>query len=138
MWLKNMDRLKKKYETARQFVPEPVLYEKPGATVGVIGFGSTEAAILEALHQLDTEHGITADFLRLRAVPCTQEVTNFITKYDQIFVVEQNRDGQLHQILTVAYPERAANLKSVAYGDGLPASATWVREGLLAKHAVAV
>jgi 2-oxoglutarate ferredoxin oxidoreductase subunit alpha len=136
MWLKNMDRLKRKYETARKFVPAPVLYERPGATVGVIGFGSTEAAILEAIHQLDSEHGVKADFLRVRAIPFTQEVTDFIHKHDRIFVVEQNRDGQLHQLLIVAYPEQAANLKSVAYGDGLPASAKWVREGVLAKQTV--
>jgi 2-oxoglutarate ferredoxin oxidoreductase subunit alpha len=135
VWLKNMDRLKKKHETARNYVPAPVLYSKPGATVGVIGFGSTEAAILEAIHQLESEQGIKAEFLRVRAVPFTHEVTDFVNKYDQIFVVEMNRDGQLNQILTMEYPERAANFKSVAYGDGLPAAAKWVREGILAVYA---
>ena len=132
VWLKNMDRLRKKYETARNYMPAPVLYAKPDATVGIIGFGSTEAAILEAVHQLDTEHGIRADFLRVRGIPFTQEVTDFVNKYDQIFVVEMNRDGQLKQILTIEFPEKAAKLKSVAYGDGLPAAAKWVREGILA------
>jgi 2-oxoglutarate ferredoxin oxidoreductase subunit alpha len=113
-----------------------VLYEKHGATVGVIGFGSTEAAILEAVHQLDMEHGIKADFLRVRALPFTQEVTDFINKYDQVFVVEQNRDGQMKQILSAEYPEKASNFKSVAYGDGLPAAAKWVREGILSKYVV--
>ena len=136
VWLRNMDRLKRKYQTARQYVPAPVKYTRPGATVGIIGFGSTEAAILEAVHQLDTDHGITADFLRVRAVPFTQEVTDFINNYDQIFVVEQNRDGQLNQILSMEYPEQAAKFRSVAYGDGLPAAAKWVREGILAKLAV--
>jgi 2-oxoglutarate/2-oxoacid ferredoxin oxidoreductase subunit alpha len=135
VWLRNMDRLKKKYETAREFVPAPILYSNPGATVGVIGFGSTEAAILEAVHQLETEHAIKADFLRVRALPFTPEVTDFINKYDQILVVEQNRDGQLNQLLTVEYPDQAAKFKSVAFGDGLPASARWVREGILAKYA---
>jgi len=135
MWVKNMDRLKKKYETARKYVPAPILYTKPEATVGIIGFGSTEAAILEAVHQLETEHGIKAEFLRVRAIPFTQEVTDFVNKYDQVFVVEQNRDGQLNQILTVAYPEKAVSFKSVAFGDGMPASAKWVREGILAKYA---
>jgi 2-oxoglutarate ferredoxin oxidoreductase subunit alpha len=135
VWLRNMDRLKKKFETARQYLPAPVLYGKPDATVGVIGFGSTEAAILEAIHQLETEQGIKAEFLRVRAIPFTQEVSDFVNKYDQIFVVEMNRDGQLKQILTMEYPERAANFKSVAYGDGMPAAAKWVREGILAEHA---
>jgi 2-oxoglutarate ferredoxin oxidoreductase subunit alpha len=62
-------------------------------------------------------------------------VTDFISKYDQVFVVEMNRDGQLKQILTIEYPEKAANFKSVAYGDGMPAAAKWVREGILAMYA---
>ena len=135
VWLKNMDRLKRKYETARQYVPAPILYTKSGATVGVIGFGSTEAAILEAVYQLETEQGISADFLRVRALPFTQEVTDFVNKYDQIFIVEQNRDGQLNQLLTIEYPDQAIHFKSVAFGDGMPASARWVREGILAKYA---
>ena len=130
VWLRNMDRLKKKYETAREYVPAPVLYSNPGATVGIVGFGSTEAAILEAVHQLESEHAIKGDFLRVRALPFTQEVTDFIHKYDQVLVVEQNRDGQLNQLLTIEYPDQAAKLKSVAFGDGLPASARWVREGI--------
>ena len=136
VWLRNMDRLNRKYETARKYVPAPLLYAKPEATVGVIGFGSTESAILEAIHQLEAEQGIRAEFLRIRAVPFTQDVTEFVNKYDLIFVVEQNRDGQMNQLLTIDYPEQAGKFKSVAYGDGLPASAKWVREGILAKHAV--
>jgi 2-oxoglutarate ferredoxin oxidoreductase subunit alpha len=135
VWLKNMERLRKKHDTARQYMPPPILYSKPDATVGIIGYGSTEAAILEAIHQLETEHGIQADFLRLRAIPFTQDVTDFVRKYDQVFVVEMNRDGQMKQLLTIEYPDQAAKLKSVAYGDGLPAAAKWVREGILANFA---
>lgn len=131
---RNMERLTKKYETARKYVPAPILHETGDAKVGILGFGSTEAAILEARHQLETEHGIKADFMRIRALPFTQEVTDFVTAYDQIFVVEMNRDGQMNQILTIEYPEKAARFKSVAFGDGMPASAHWVREGILAKY----
>ena len=134
VFLRNMDRLKKKYETARKYMPAPILHTREDATIGIIGFGSTEAAIIEAMHQLETEHGIKADFMRVRALPFTQEVTDFVTKYDQIFVVEMNRDGQMNQILTIEYPQRAPYFKSVAYGDGMPASARWVREGILAKY----
>ncbi len=134
MWLNNMDRLNRKYETARKYVPVPFLQTTPGATIGIIGFGSTEAAIIEAMQELETEHGIKANFLRVRALPFTQEVTDFIDQYDQIFIVEMNRDGQMDQILKMEYPEKAVNFKSVAYGDGLPASAKWVREGILARY----
>jgi 2-oxoglutarate ferredoxin oxidoreductase subunit alpha len=136
MWVRNMDRLKKKYQTARKYVPAPVIHTTPGATIGIIAYGSTEAAVLEAIHQLDSQHGIKADFLRIRALPCTQEVTDFVNQYDQVFVVEMNRDGQLNQILTIEYPQKAPNFRSVAYGDGMPASAKWVREGILAKYSV--
>jgi len=67
-------------------------------------------------------------------LPFTQEVSDFVAKYDQIFVVEMNRDGQMNQILTIGYPQRAPYFKSVAYGDGMPASARWVREGILARY----
>ncbi len=134
VWHRNMERLKKKYETAKQYVPKPVLHSLKGATVGIIGFGSTEAAILEAQHQLAAEHNIKADFLRVRAVPFTKEVEAFIKQYDEVFIVEMDRDGQLNQLLTIEYPEYAMRLKSVAFGDGMPASAKWVREGNLAKH----
>jgi hypothetical protein len=69
--------------------------------------------------------------MRLRAIPFTDEVAAFIEKYDQIFVVEMNRDGQMSQLLKIEYPEQAGKFRNVAFGDGLPASATWVREGIL-------
>lgn len=135
-WLRMMDRLRKKYETAREHMPKPVLHSTPGATVGILSFGSTESAVLEAMHQLEAQHGLKADFLRVRALPFTREVTEFISQYDQIFVVEMNRDGQMNQILTMEYPDRAPHFRSVAYGDGMPASARWIREGILARYAV--
>lgn len=134
VWYNNMERLKKKHDTAREYVPAPVLHETKGATIGIIGYGSTEAAILEAMSQLEADHGIKADFLRVRALPFSKQVTEFVGKYDQVFVIEMNRDGQMNQILTIEYPQYAGKLKSVAYGDGMPASARWVREGILAKY----
>jgi 2-oxoglutarate ferredoxin oxidoreductase subunit alpha len=131
---KNMDRLKRKQETAKQYVPSPVLRTMKGATAGIIAYGSTEAAVLEAQYQLDKEYGIKTDFLRVRAIPFIQEVDAFLAKYDQIFIVEMNRDGQMDQILKTEYPQYAPKFKSVAFGDGMPASAKWVREGFLAKY----
>jgi 2-oxoglutarate ferredoxin oxidoreductase subunit alpha len=130
----NMDRLKKKQETAKKYVPAPVLHTMKGATIGIIAYGSTEAAVLEAQYQLDKEHGIKSDFLRIRALPFTKEVDKFLAKYDQIFIVEMNRDGQMDQILKTEYAQFAPKFKSVAFGDGMPASAKWVREGILGKY----
>ncbi|HNE66754.1 MAG TPA: 2-oxoacid:acceptor oxidoreductase subunit alpha [Anaerolineales bacterium] len=135
IYLKNMDRLKRKHETAKKYVPAPVMHSIKGATVGIIAYGSTEAAVVEAQHQLEKDHGIKTDFMRVRAIPFTKEVDAFLAKYDQIFIVEMNRDGQMYQILLTEYPQFANRFKSVAFGDGMPASAKWVREGILAKYA---
>ena len=133
LFQRNMDRLKRKFVTAKQYLPKAVTDMKKGATVGIIAYGSTEAAINEARVHLEKEHGLKTSFLRVRSVPFTSDVDDFVHAHDQIYVVEMNRDGQLHTLLTVAYPEAALNLKSVAFGDGMPASARWVREGILAK-----
>ncbi len=91
---------------------------------------------MEARHQLATDHALPTDFMRVRALPLTEAVSEFVQKYEEIFVVEMNRDGQMCQLLTVLYPHFSARFKSVAWGDGLPASAKWVREGILAQHNV--
>lgn len=132
---RNMMRLKKKFVTAKQYMPKPVVHKITGAKVGIVAFGSTESAVIEARDLLAKEQGIKADFLRVRAFPFTQEVDEFVSKYDQIFVVEMNRDGQLHQLLSLAYPAHAVKMKSVAFGDGMPASAKWIREGILSQYA---
>jgi 2-oxoglutarate ferredoxin oxidoreductase subunit alpha len=132
VWHRMMDRLKKKYHTASKYVPRPVLHKMPEATAGIISFGSTEAAVLEAQHELAAEHKLKVDFMRVRALPFTDEVVEFMKAYDQVFVVEMNRDGQMSQLLKIEYPEQAAKIEPVAFGDGLPASAKWVREGILA------
>lgn len=134
-WRRMMERLKRKYETARKHVPSPVLHSAPGATAGIIAFGSTEAAVLEAQHQLAADHRLKTDFLRVRALPFTAEVRSFVETHQVIFVVEMNRDGQMAQLLTIEYPDHALAFKSIAFSDGLPASARWVREGILAAQA---
>ncbi|MCC6500412.1 MAG: 2-oxoacid:acceptor oxidoreductase subunit alpha [Anaerolineales bacterium] len=132
---RNMERLKKKYETAKRFLPKPVVHRKQGAQIGIIAYGSTEAAINEARVHLERDHGMQTNFLRVRAVPLAAEVEEFVGEHEQVYVVEMNRDGQLYQALSLAYPQYVARLISVAHGDGMPASARWVREGILAKAA---
>lgn len=131
---RNMMRLKKKFVTAKQYMPKPVIYTTPGAKVAIIAYGSTESAVIEARDLLAKENDIKADFLRVRAVPFTQEVDEFVGKYDQVFVVEMNRDGHLHQLLSWEYPQHVMKMKSVAFGDGMPASAKWIREGILEQY----
>lgn len=134
MYAANMKRLKKKQETAKRYLPAPILHKTKGAAAGIISYGSTEAAVFEAQTLLDKEHGIKTDFLRIRALPFTKEVEIFLKNNDQVFVVEMNRDGQMNQILKIEYPQHAAKLKPVAFVDGLPASAKWILEGILGKY----
>ncbi len=131
-WKRLMDRLRKKFDTAKQYVPAPIV-EEEGASIGIIAYGSTDPAIFEARHLL-AEEGIATDYLRLRAVPFTQEVDDFISKHDRIYVVEQNRDGQMHQLLTLAYSADATKLISIAQIDGLPPTAKWVADAIRAQE----
>jgi len=133
-WESNMARLKKKYNTARTLVPRPVTETTRGATVGIIAYGSTLPAVEEARTLLKHAGGLKTAFLRLRALPYTSEVQTFIKKYDRIYIVEANRDGQLRQILSAALPTMAPKLHSICHSDGLPLTANWVNETILAQE----
>jgi len=130
VWHDMLDRLKRKFETARQYVPAPVVDADGSAEIGIISFGSTEPAIEEARHQL-SEQGLASHFLRLRAIPFTEQVSEFIRNHERVYVVEMNRDGQLHQLLRLDYPAETMKLRSIAYTDGLPLTASFVRDAIL-------
>ena len=132
-WEKNMQRLKRKFETARRHVPEPALEQVKGAEVGLIAYGSTDAAILEARDYLE-EEGLQTDYLRLRAVPFTGAVGEFVASHEHVYVVEMNRDGQMHKLLQLDYPLMAARLRSIAKHDGLPLTARWLKDAVLAEE----
>jgi 2-oxoglutarate ferredoxin oxidoreductase subunit alpha len=129
----NMARLKKKHETAREYMPKPIIHTMEGATVGIIGFGSTDSAIQEARYLL-AEEGLKTNYLRLRAIPLTSEVYDFIGSNERIYVVEMNRDGQLHQLLSLEYINTCAKLISIAHLDGLPMTAKWVVDEIKGKE----
>jgi len=124
-WLNNMARLQRKFDTARDLVPGPVIDEVDGAEIGIIAFGTTRYAIEEARDRLAAE-GLTTSFMRLRALPVNDEVKAFIARYDRVLVIELNRDGQLHAILQTEAPEMATKLISLAHLDGMPLTAKWV------------
>ncbi len=133
VWHDNLERLKRKYEASREYMPEAVIEFSQGAEIGIISFGSTEPAIAEARH-LFAGAGIATDFLRLRAVPFTRDVEEFIRDHRIVYVVEMNRDGQMNQLLKIEYPELATKLVSVAFTDGLPLTAQRVRELILSRE----
>ena len=133
VWHDMLERLKKKYNTARQYVPGPVFDTMEEAEIGILSFGSTEPGISEARQQL-AQLGLRTDFMRIRAVPFTAEVGDFILNHERCYVVEMNRDGQMHQLLTLEYPDLGTKLISLAYTDGLPLTARHVRRAILAKE----
>lgn len=135
VWENMQARIKQKFELERVIAPQPVIYEvEGGAEIGLIAFGTTEEAILEARDQLQ-EAGIPTDFLRVRAIPFAESVEKFVRAHKRVYVVELNRDGQLHQLLTINLPGQAGKLVSVAHLDGLPLTARWVREQIMAREA---
>lgn len=111
-------------------VPQPILDERSGASIGIIAYGSTNAAIEEGRDRLRKE-GIETSYMRLRALPLGQAVTDFVKKYDRIYVVEMNQDGQMQQLVQLHQPELAGKVRSVRNCNGLPMSARFVTEGIL-------
>jgi 2-oxoglutarate ferredoxin oxidoreductase subunit alpha len=135
VWERVQDRIKHKFETARKLVPQPIVdLQGKNTPVAIISFGSTEPAVAEARDQLRERNEMPTDFLRVRALPASSSIREFIENHDRVYVVELNRDGQLHQILTIEYPDLATRLISVAHLDGLPLTARWVRESILAQE----
>ena len=117
-----LDRLRKKYETARDLVPRPLIANGAGNGEGVISFGSSYTPTCEALDRL-REEARPLDHLLLRALPVNGEVQQFLADHERIFLVEQNRDGQMAQILRDDFPRYAARIHPVLIYDGLPATA---------------
>lgn len=126
-WEQNLERLHRKFETARDMVPPPVIHEQEDATIGIISLGSNDAAVQEARARL-VAAGQPTSYLRLRALPINDRVRGFIDSYEMIFVVEANYDGQLYKILTTEEPGQATKLRSIAKCNGLPLSARFIVE----------
>jgi len=125
-YVENMQRLLRKFESAKSHVPKPVLRSAKHATkFGVIYFGSTSPAMQEALDHLD-EQGLQLDALRVRAFPFSDEVDDFIAAHDQVFVVEQNRDAQLRMLLVNECVVDPAKLIPVLHYDGTPITARFI------------
>jgi 2-oxoglutarate ferredoxin oxidoreductase subunit alpha len=127
----NMERLKRKFETARSFVPRSEITRGHNASIGIIGYGTSHWGIIESRDQLREEYGMETDYLRLRAYPFTHEVHEFIEQHDRIYVVEQNRDAQMLSLLKLdVKPELVVRLRSIAHITGLPLDARSITDEL--------
>ncbi|HSS44986.1 MAG TPA: 2-oxoacid:acceptor oxidoreductase subunit alpha, partial [Thermoanaerobaculia bacterium] len=125
----NMDRLARKFETVRRHVPKPALLDGTGSPVGIIAYGSSDFAVREA-RDLLARRGLPTDYLRLRALPVTPETAAFVAAHDRVYVVDQNRDGQMYDVLRLEVGQGSAKLRSLRHYDGFPLDAETVIEGI--------
>jgi len=128
----NMERINRKFETARSFVPRPELIGSGKAKIGVIAYGTSHWALLEAYDQLKKEYNLDIDYLRLKAYPFTREVHQFIEQHERVYVVEQNRDAQMLSLLKLdVRPELIVRMRSVSHIHGLPLDARSVTDEIM-------
>jgi len=128
VYSRNMDRLLKKFQTSKKYVPRPVLeVNNPKAKIGLIAYGTTHHAVMETM---DRMKNTPLKYLRLRSYPFNDEVEQFIKGCDKVFVIEQNRDAQMKQLLEVEIPGYQSKLGSIRYYGGFPISADVVEREL--------
>jgi 2-oxoglutarate/2-oxoacid ferredoxin oxidoreductase subunit alpha len=132
-----MDRLARKFENARKLVPAPVVTKDGTSKIGFLAYGSTDFALSESLDQIAKEHKMSVDYMRIRAFPFAHEIHDFVASHDRVYVVEQDRDGQLASLLKLDLPaDQVAKLRSILHYNGLPIDARSItdefatREGL--------
>ncbi len=130
-----MDRLARKFESARKLVPAPVVFRNGKSRVGFIAYGSTDFALRESLDQIEKEHGLSVDYLRIRAYPFAREIHEFVAAHERVYVVEQNRDAQMASLLKLDLAaEQVAKLRSILHYNGLPADARSITDEFAAKE----
>ena len=132
-----VDRLAKKYETAKLFVPKPVVDQRDGARVGLIAYGTTTWALEEARDQLRREHDVETSYLRLRALPFTEELKRFVADHDRLYIVEQNRDGQMADMIRLEVGEDQRKLRKILHYTGLPCDARTISDAVLKMESTA-
>ncbi|HYQ82087.1 MAG TPA: 2-oxoacid:acceptor oxidoreductase subunit alpha, partial [Anaeromyxobacteraceae bacterium] len=133
---RNMQRLHRKLEGAREAAPAPVLEGSGKARVGIVAYGTTHWAVVESRDQLRKEHALETDYLRVRAFPFAREVQDFVAAHERVYVVEQNRDGQLCQLLKLDLAEGLVpRLRSVCHLHGLPVDARSITDEIAEREA---
>jgi 2-oxoglutarate/2-oxoacid ferredoxin oxidoreductase subunit alpha len=132
-----MERLNRKFETARTLVPKPVVVQNGKSKIGLIAFGSSDFAVLESRDQLKKEYGIETDYLRIRAFPFTSEIHDFVASHDRVYVIEQNRDAQMLSLLKLDLPvTETLKLRSILRFNGLPIDARFVTSALVLEEEI--
>src|SRR5205823_3917720 len=127
-----LDRLLKKWATAKKLVPRAVIDATAGAPVGLVSLGSCDGAVREAIEVLKSR-GVGVDYMRVRSFPFSEDVERFLAAHELLFVVEQNRDAQFRALLTLETDVEKSRLRSLLHYNGLPISSSFIVEGVLAE-----
>ena len=135
-YIANMDRLARKFETMRQFVPKPLVEYNDKAAVGLVAIGTSDYPVRESRDQLRGEHRLETSYLRLKAYPFTQELIDFVRRHDRVYVIDQNRDAQLLSLMRLEFEASdIAKLRSMKYYGGLPLDARTVTDEIIRQEA---
>jgi 2-oxoglutarate ferredoxin oxidoreductase subunit alpha len=137
-WKRNLDRLARKLETARAVLPAPVIDLVPGAEFGLLAYGGTHWALIEARDQL-RDNDFPTSYCRIRALPFSDEVRQFIERHERVYVVEQNRDAQVATLLKSSLPGVLADrLISIPHYNGTPIAAENIVKPIVSRESNAV
>ncbi|MGH9522194.1 MAG: 2-oxoacid:acceptor oxidoreductase subunit alpha [Terriglobales bacterium] len=131
-YVNNMDRLARKFESARKLVPKPEVVQTGKSKIGIIGYGTSHHALVEARDQLRNEYKVETDYLRIKAYPFTGEIHDFIRSHERLYVIDQNRDAQMRTLLTLDIEApQIGKLRSVRHYNGLPIDARSVTDDIM-------
>ncbi|MGI9103084.1 MAG: 2-oxoacid:acceptor oxidoreductase subunit alpha [Terriglobales bacterium] len=134
-YMNNMERLDRKFDTARSHVPKPEMVQNGKSKIGIIAYGTSHWALVESRDQLRKEYGVEADYLRLRAYPFNRDVHEFVASHERVYVVDQNRDAQMLQLLKIDLdPAQLTKLHSVRHWNGLPIDARSVTDDIISQE----
>jgi 2-oxoglutarate ferredoxin oxidoreductase subunit alpha len=132
-----MERLDRKFQTARTLVPAPQIVQTGKSKIGIIAFGTSDYAVLESRDQMKKEYGLEADYLRIRAFPFSKEIHDFVASHERVYVVEQNRDAQMLSLLKLDLPAaEITKLRSVRHFNGLPIDARSVTDEIVLQEGI--
>ena len=132
-----MERLNRKFDTARTLAPAPKVEQTGKSRIGLIAFGSSDFAVMESRDQLKKGYGVETDYLRIRAFPFARDVQDFVASHDRVYVIEQNRDAQMLSLLKLDLPAAAiTKLRSVRHFNGLPIDARSVTDELVLQEEI--
>jgi 2-oxoglutarate ferredoxin oxidoreductase subunit alpha len=134
-YVNNMDRLLKKFQTARQHVPKPQVVANGTSNIGIIAYGTSHWATGESRDQLSQEYKVGTDYLRIRAFPFTKEVHDFVASHERIYIIDQNRDAQMRDLLKLDLdPSQVTKLRSVRHYNGLPIDARSITDEIISQE----